>query len=202
MDAIAYNFNENQNLFLENGQSMTLEEYEALPEGVRVELIEGKVYQTRDMASPSMVHQELLGALFFEIESYIRSKKGDCRVFPAPFDVKLNDNSSTVVQPDLLVLCDKSKLDGKRVNGAPDWVIEIISPSSISYDYLQKLKLYASAGVREYWIVNPLDQTVVVYNLAGGNMEPHTYSFHDTVKVNIYDDFFIDFAEISERVDL
>lgn len=202
MDAIAYHFNENQNSLPKDGQTMTLEEYEALPEGVRVEIIRGKVYQTYDMASPSMVHQEILSELHIEIGNYLRSKKGDCRVFPAPFDVKLNDNPSTVVQPDLFVVCDKNKLDGKRVNGAPDWVIEIISPSSISHDYLQKLKLYASAGVREYWIVNPLDQTVVVYDLTSGNMEPHTYSFHDTVKVNIYEDFFIDFAEVLERVDL
>jgi Uma2 family endonuclease len=105
---------------------ITIEQYEYLPEDKRVEVFDGVPY---DMASPSEIHQTLLTELLLVIGNYIKSKKGSCRLYPAPFDVKLNDDPLTIVQPDLMIVCDKSKLDGKRVNGATDFIIEIVSPN-------------------------------------------------------------------------
>jgi Uma2 family endonuclease len=116
--------------------SITLAQYEALPEDVRVEVFDGLVY---DMASPSQEHQTILTELLVSLRTYIRQKGGNCSVFPAPFDVKLSDSPLTIVQPDLLVVCDQDKLDGKRCNGAPDFIIEIVSPSNPSDDYIRKL---------------------------------------------------------------
>ena len=105
---------------------MTLEQYEHLPEDLRVEIFEGLAY---DMASPSQLHQTILTEILVLLRNYIRKKGGNCQVFPAPFDVKLNDAPLTIVQPDIMVICDNNKLDGKRCNGAPDFVIEIVSPN-------------------------------------------------------------------------
>ncbi len=112
---------------------ITLEQYEALPEEKRAEVFDGVIY---DMASPSQDHQTISIELSTIINTYIKSKKGSCRVFNAPFDVKLSDHPLTIVQPDIMVICDKNKLDGKRCNGSPDFIIEIVSPSNPSDDYL------------------------------------------------------------------
>lgn len=178
-------------------KAMTLAEYEALPKDIRIEVIDGVVY---DMASPSQIHQELLSEILFSIKNYLRTGDKKCKVFPAPFDVKLHDEPLTIVQPDILVVCDKNKLDGKRTNGAPDWVIEIVSPSSTNHDYLRKLSLYSSAGVREYWIVNPMEQNITVYDLDNEHLIFRTYTFRDEVPVSLYGDFAIDFGTISEMI--
>lgn len=115
------------------------------------------------MASPSQIHQTILTELLVSIRNYLRKKGSECQVFPAPFDVKLSDGPLTIVQPDLMVVCDKNKLDGKRCNGAPDFIIEIVSPSNPSDDYIRKLYYYKNAGVREYWIVDPRTEKVIVY---------------------------------------
>ena len=112
-------------------QITTLEQYEALPENVRAEVFDGQIYY---MASPSQIHQTILTELLVSIRNYLRKKGGDCQVFPAPFDVKLSDRPLNIVQPDLMVVCDKDKLDGKRCNGAPDFIIEIVSPGNPSDD--------------------------------------------------------------------
>lgn len=171
---------------------ITLEQYEALPEDVRAEVYDGQVYY---MASPSQNHQTLLTELLVSIHSYLRKKGGGCQVFPAPFDVKLSDDPLTIVQPDLMIVCDKSKLDGKRCNGAPDFIIEIVSPDNPSDDYIRKLYYYKNAGVREYWIVDPHRKTVTVNYFEGDRLNIQ-YSFDSTVKVHIYDDLLIDFAGI------
>ena len=103
---------------------ITLDQYEALPEDKRAEVFDGVIY---DMASPSQIHQTILTELLVIIRNYIKSKNGIYSVFPAPFDVKLSDKPLTIVQPDIMVICDKDKLDGKRCNGAPDFIIEIVS---------------------------------------------------------------------------
>lgn len=106
--------------------SITLAQYEALPEDKRVEVFDGVIY---DMASPSQAHQTISMELSTLINAYIKKKKGSCHVFTAPFDVKLSDHPLTIVQPDIMVICDKNKLDGKRCNGAPDFIIELALPS-------------------------------------------------------------------------
>ena len=143
--------------------------------------------------------------LFFILKScklvynYIKFQKGSCKLFHAPFDVKLSDKPLTIVQPDIMVICDKDKLDGKRCNGAPDFIIEIVSPSNPTDDYIRKLYYYQNYGVREYWIVDPRRKTVTV-NYFEHNIISVPYPFDSIIKVNIYDDLFINFSEIADML--
>lgn len=175
---------------------ITLQQYEALPEEKRIEVFDGIVY---DMASPSQIHQTILTELLVSLRNYIRGKSGDCSVFPAPFDVKLNDKPLTIVQPDIMIVCDKDKLDGKRCNGAPDFIIEIVSSGNPSDDYIQKAYYYKNYGVREYWIVDPKRRMITV-NYFEGDLLNIQYSFESTIKVNIYEDLLIDFSKIADML--
>lgn len=177
---------------------ITLTQYEALPEDKRVEVFEGTVY---NMAGPSQIHQALSMQLSNIIFNYIKNKKGQCSVFTAPFDVKLSDTPLTIVQPDIMVVCDKNKLDEKRCNGAPDFIIEITSPGNSSDDYIRKLYYYKKYGVREYWIVDS-KRKIITVNFFENNIVSVQYPFDSVIKVNIYDDLFIDFSEISEILSL
>lgn len=179
-------------------EKVTLEQYEMLPEEKRIEVFDGVVY---DMASPSQVHQALSMQLSTLINTYILRRKGSCSVFTAPFDVKLSDQPLTMVQPDIMVICDRDKLDGKRCNGAPDFIIEIVSPGNPSDDYIRKLYYYKTYGVREYWIVDHKRKLVTV-NYFEGNLYNVQYSFDAIIKINIYEDLFINFAEISELLQI
>ncbi len=178
--------------------TMTLAEYEALPEDVRVELIEGEIFV---MEAPSRTHQILLAEIWRVLRNYIQENAGDCQALLAPFDVLLDDNADkpTIVQPDVLVICDKDKLTERRCQGAPDLAVEITSPSGIQRDYVKKLNIYNDKGVREYWIVNPQSRVVEVY-LLGDDMQVLHYTFEDKVKVNIYEDLYIDFAELNQYI--
>lgn len=171
----------------------TEEDYYNLPENVRAELIDGKIYY---MSAPSRIHQEILGFLFKKIAYHIDQKKGNCKIYPAPFAVKLNEDSEIIVEPDISVICDRNKLTDQGCTGAPDWIVEIISPSNPGHDYVRKLNLYADAGVREYWIVDPMDKTVSVYRLEEGSFRATSYTLQDRIKSNIYDDLYINFSEI------
>lgn len=179
---------------LNNEKLITLDEYENLPKDIRAEVFDGEI---KYMGSPSQEHQTILTELLVMIRSYIKSKGGDCSVFPAPFDVKLNDTPLTIVQPDIMIVCDKRKLDGKRCNGAPDFIIEIVSSGNSSDDYIKKLYYYKNYGVREYWIVDPKRRMVTV-NYFENDIISMGYSFGSTIKVNIYSDFYIDFNEINQ----
>lgn len=179
-------------------ESITLTQYEALPEDKRVEVFEGTVY---NMAGPSQIHQALSMQLSNIIFNYIKNKKGQCSIFTAPFDVKLSDTPLTIVQPDIMVVCDKNKLDEKRCNGAPDFIIEIASPGNSSDDYIRKLYYYKKYGVREYWIVDS-KRKIITVNFFENNIVSVQYPFDSVIKVNIYDDLFIDFSEISDVLSL
>ena len=175
---------------------ITLEQYESLPEDTRVEVFEGITY---DMASPSRIHQALITDLITTFHTYIQKKNGICEVFPAPFDVILSKKPLTIVQPDIMIVCDKNKLDEQRCNGAPDFIIEIVSPSNPSDDYIKKAYYYKNYGVREYWIVDPRRKTVTV-NFFEENEISIQHSFESAIKVNIYDDLYINFADICKRL--
>ena len=175
--------------------SYTIEDIYNLPAGERAELIDGQIYY---MAPPSYKHQKIIGILYSTIYNYIKSKKGSCEVLPAPFAVFLNKNEKNYVEPDISVICDKTKLNEKGCNGAPDWIIEIVSTSSKTMDYHTKLFKYRNTGVREYWIVDPMKNRIMVHNFETNNMEE--YSFSDLIKVGIYEDFSINFAEISQEL--
>ena len=140
----------------------TIDDIYALPYGKRAELIDGQIY---DMAPPNTNHQRISYAIARKISDYIDKKKGNCEVFLAPFAVFLNKDDSNYVEPDVSVICDKSKLDEKGCNGAPDWIIEVTSPSNPQHDYGVKLFKYRTSGVREYWIINPQKLSVMVYDL-------------------------------------
>ena len=160
----------------------TIDDIYALPDGERAELIDGELYM---MSPPGTTHQRIVSFLHWTIRNYIQEQNGDCEIFPAPFAVFLNNDEYTYVEPDISVVCDKSKLDEKGCNGAPDWVIEIVSPSSKRMDYFIKMEKYRRAGVREYWIVDAAKGNVFVYDFE--NDDINTYGFEDQIPVNIYD---------------
>ena len=163
----------------------TIEDIYALPEGERAELIDGKIY---DMAPPSRTHQRISGKLYQIIANYIDSKGGKCEIYAAPFAVFLTKDNINYMEPDISVICDLSKIDDKGYHGAPDWVIEIVSPENKPMDYFTKLFKYRTAGVREYWIVDYTKEMVVVYRLKKIMEE---YSFGEDVPVGIYKGFSI-----------
>ncbi len=167
-------------------ESYTIKDIYDLPDGERAELIDGQIYY---MAPPSTKHQRLLNFISTEINLYIRNNNGECEVFPAPFAVFLNENDKNYVEPDISVICDKDKITDKGCNGAPDWIIEIVSPGSRQMDYYKKLFKYRTAGVREYWVVDPDKQIVTVYDFERDNMEE--YPFGEEVPVGIYEGFSI-----------
>jgi Uma2 family endonuclease len=167
----------------------TVDDIYALPEDERAELIDGQIYY---MASPNRKHQAVLGMMYRRIADYIDAKGGNCKVYLAPFAVFINKDNKNYVEPDISVICDPDKLNDKGCNGAPDWIIEIASPSSKNMDYLIKLLKYQSSGVREYWIVDPVSERISVYNFEHDEME--VYTFNDKVKAGIYEDLEIDFG--------
>lgn len=163
-----------------------------LPEGQRAELIDGTIY---DMAPPSRMHQTLVGEIYATIRNYIRSNNGECKVYLAPFAVFLNEDDKTYVEPDVSVICNPNKLDDRGCNGAPDWIIEVVSPGSQRMDYMTKLFKYRTAGVREYWIINPMTETVQTY-LFEEIEDSVQYTFNDEIPVGIYPEFRINIAEL------
>lgn len=166
----------------------------ALPEGKRAELIDGEIY---DLASPSRIHQKILHILDKKIGNHIDAMHLPCEVYPAPFAVYINLDDYNYVEPDLSVICDRDKLSDRGCEGAPDWVIEIVSPSSQRMDYLIKLRKYQSAGVRLYWIIDPDYETVLAYDFEHDDMR--RYRFSDDVPVGICEDFTIRLADYEIR---
>lgn len=172
---------------LSKESTYTINDIYALPEGERAELIDGKLYM---MALPSRLHQELVGELFTVIRNHIGKNGGYCKAYIAPFAVFLNENDKNYVEPDISVICDINKLNDKGCQGAPDWIIEIVSPSSQRMDYQIKLFKYRTAGVKEYWIVNPDTCTVTVYGF-DNDFNSGQYSFKQEIPVGISPDLSI-----------
>lgn len=176
----------------------TLDDYYAMPEDKRVELIDGNIY---DMTAPLVIHQCLIGEIFTQLKNYIRQNSGRCIPMMAPTDVCLDRDDKTMVQPDLLVLCNREQIDSRRLEGAPDFIIEVLSPSTEKKDALVKFHKYADAGVREYWMVDPDKKRVIVYRFQNEDFCPEVYTFADKVPVAIFDgNCYIDFAEIYQEI--
>ena len=149
------------------------------------------------MSAPTTEHQSILGELHRQFANFLKGKI--CKVFLAPCDVCLSglgDEDDTVVQPDLLVVCDESKLDKKRCNGAPDMVIEILSPSTSKRDLFIKLKKYQNAGVREYWIADPDAKAVNVHILENGRYVINSHESDETVAVTVLDGCVITLSDV------
>jgi Uma2 family endonuclease len=164
-------------------------------ESERCEIVDGEVYS---MSAPEAEHQRLLGSIYLVLGNFLKGKP--CQVFPAPFAVRLNpqaDNSDdTVFEPDIVVICDKSKIDKRGCNGAPDMVVEIVSPGTASYDKVKKFDRYQKAGIREYWIVEPETRTVLACILENGRYMLTTYDNTGLAPVTVLPGCEIDLAEV------
>lgn len=177
----------------------TLEDYLALPNEQRVELIDGVIY---DMGAPTAPHQ-LIGAEIYRLAAnYIREKKGLCIPFIAPTDVQLDCDIHTIIQPDVMIVCDRSKVNRSRIFGAPDYVLEVLSPSTRNKDIFLKSLKYMRAGVKEYWMVDPMKKTVTTYDFRDPeDADMKLYTFADKVPMALFDgDLVIDFQEIADYI--
>lgn len=175
----------------------TIEDYRALPEERRVELIDGCFY---DMAAPTTLHQRIAGELHRQISNFIIDKGGDCLPFVSPVDVQLDCDEKTMLQPDVVILCDKDKLKKWGIYGAPDFVLEIVSPSTRKKDYVLKSYKYIEAGVREYWIVDPYDKRLMIYDKSE-EITPVIRGLGEKVPVGIYHgELMLSFTHIAEWI--
>lgn len=174
----------------------TLDDYYQIPDDQRVELIDGVFY---DMAAPTSIHQIIAGHFHAQLLNYVRSKKGKCMPMISPLDVQLNCDNRTMVQPDVVVVCDRDKIIKRCVYGAPDLVVEVLSPFTRKKDMTLKMHKYADAGVKEYWLIDPDKQTIIVYDFA--NDVYSIYGFDSIIPVGIWNgDCQIDFNEIFEYI--
>ena len=176
----------------------TVDDYYHLPKDKRFELIDGVLY---DMSAPSSPHQLVGGFIYAQLFNHIMSKKGSCLPMIAPVDVQLDRDEKTMVQPDVLIVCDRDLVIRRCVYGAPDFIAEVLSPSTGNKDRYVKLHKYASAGVREYWMIDPDRQKVVVYNFQDEDAVPAVYGFDQQVPVAVLDgECIIDFSAMYEYI--
>ncbi|MCR5227553.1 MAG: Uma2 family endonuclease [Eubacterium sp.] len=184
--------------YLNRGGEKTIDDYDKLPEGTRVELIDGVFY---DMAAPTTVHQSIAFEIGVKLKEFVSKNGGKCVTFLAPTDVQLESDNKTMVQPDVLVVCDRDKITKERIIGAPDFIVEVVSPGNAIMDVLLKLRKYKNAGVREYWIVYPDEKMVTVYDFISG-VSPEIYTFEDKIPVAIWGGKCkIDFSFIYSQID-
>lgn len=170
----------------------TSEDYWSLPENEHAELIDGQLYA---MAPPSRIHQKLVSEFTQIIGSYIKSNSGNCEVYPSPFAVNLDAEDKDWVEPDISVICDKNKLTDRGCSGAPDLIIEVVSPGSRKMDYNLKNALYSNAGVREYWIVDPVKERTTIYHYEE-DAAPIIIPFSEPITVGIYKNLVITIADL------
>ena len=167
------------------------------------ELIDGEAYFMAP--APNIEHQDVAGEIFRQIANALVGKK--CRVFMAPVDVRLPKNNEadeqidTVVQPDVLVVCDNNKLDRRGVRGAPDWVLEVLSPATASHDQIKKRDLYERHGVREYWLVHPTDRILTIYRLQGKEFaKPEIIELSGETAISVLDNIVIQWDDLLTRL--
>ena len=176
----------------------TLDDYYALPDERRVELIDGVIY---DMSAPTSAHQLIAAEIYRLIANYIRDKGGNCVPFISPIDVQLDCDQKTMIQPDVVIVCDRDKIINRCIYGAPDFVLEVLSPTTRRKDCIKKLEKYMSAGVREYWIIDPKNRSVLVYDFEG-ELYPCIYGFDTTISMALFQgDLSVDMVELSTWVD-
>ncbi len=192
-------------LNLDESQRYTYSDYLTWFDNRRRELIDGFIHL---MSAPNEIHARLSSAIIWSLNTFVRKRKGKCRVYHAPFDVRLplrgltdDDKIYNVVQPDLCVICDLSKLDGRGCIGAPDLIVEVLSPSTLKYDWNYKFNLYEKAGVKEYWIIDPKAQTINVFLLQeNGEYDLGTvYDYEQQVPVNIFKGLEINLKSLLEE---
>ncbi len=185
-------------------KKFTYRDYLTWPEDQPIELFDGIPYAMTP--APSRLHQKIIVELIRQLSTYLHGKT--CEVYTVPFDVRLTTDITTddeeienVVQPDVAIICDKAKLDDKGCKGAPDLVMEIVSPASVSVDYIKKLSLYEKYSVREYWIIHPVDKIIMVYKLVeqGKYARPEVYQIGDNLQVGILEDLSITLAGVFEE---
>ena len=176
----------------------TLDDYYALPDERRVELIDGVFY---DMSAPAVIHQKILGELYLLFRECVDAHGQECEVFLSPCDVRLDMDNKTMVQPDLFVICREYDLGIRAFDGAPDLTLEILSPSTRAKDMLLKLYKYQNAGVKEYWIVDPDQRQVLVYDLRTDTFIPEKYDFDAVIPICISDgECAIDFSRVNRAL--
>ena len=161
----------------------TLEDYYVLPSDVRAELINGEIFM---MEAPYVVHQDISAYVHMAIYSFIRKNKGDCKVFSAPIDIQLDRDNKTLVQPDVVVVCDRDKITRQRICGAPDFILEVISDSTKRKDMLLKSYKYLEAGVREYWMIDPDKRTLTKYDFQKDETTPQIKALKGLEPVEIF----------------
>lgn len=175
----------------------TIADIEDLPEDCRVELIDGHIYI---MESPTYTHQEFIMWMAYELKSFVKKTKGQCRPLASPLDVQLDKDDKTLMEPDLMVVCDREKITRKRIFGAPEMIVEVLSPSTRKRDLTTKVEKFQRAGVREYWIVDLDKERVIVYDFKDADVM-HIYTFDDEIPVAIWDGkCVIDMKEFKEEI--
>jgi len=174
----------------------TYSDYQKWDDDVRRELIDGNVYL---MAGPNRRHQGISRNLTLQFGNFLKGKS--CKLYVAPFDVRLNADTldDTVVQPDLIIIYDHSVLDDAGCKGVPDMVVEILSPSTAQYDLTTKFNRYQKAGIREYWIVDPKNETLAVHIIKNGNYITQAYTNKETAPVHVLEGCIINLSEVFEE---
>jgi Uma2 family endonuclease len=184
---------------LENDKHYTYKDYLTWPDDMRCEIIDGQVYMMTP--APILAHQNVAGEIFRQVANALVGKT--CRALIAPLDVRLprhneaDEDSDIVVQPDVMVVCDPSKLDRRGVRGAPDWVVEVLSPKSASRDQIEKRRIYERHGVLEYWLVHPTDRVLTIYRLKNGEYgKPDIFVLQGSTPVSVLPDISIDWEAL------
>jgi len=190
-------------LALKDTQHYSYGDYLSWPDDTRYELIDGNAYAMSP--APDLAHQDVAGEIYLQTRLALKGKP--CRAFIAPVDVRLpkqgeaDELIDTVVQPDVLVVCDSNKLDRRGVRGAPDWIVEVLSPSTAGHDQIRKRSLYERHGVLEYWLIHPIDRVLTVYLLIDGEYgKPELYELRGETQVGVLPDIVIRWDDLALRL--